>query len=44
MDELDYGRVARPGVGTGARIAAHDGLFRLRESFDWQLQRLLQKV
>ena len=43
MEPLGYRRVARPGAATRARIAAHDGLFRLRESVDWQLQRLLQR-
>jgi hypothetical protein len=44
MDELGYARAGSAGVGTRLRIAAHDGLFRVRESFDWQLQRLLRKV
>ena len=44
MDELGYARAAKPGAGTRARIAMHDGLFRVRESFDWQLQRLLRKI
>ena len=44
MDEVGYARTARTGVGTRLRIALHDGLFRVRESVDWQLERLLRKV
>ena len=44
MDELGYARVARTGGGARVRIALHDGVTRVRESIDWQLQRLLRKV
>jgi hypothetical protein len=44
MEELGYVRAARYGAGPGARIALHDGLSRLREGLDWQLQRMLRKV
>lgn len=44
MHDLGYTRTVQPGLGTKARIATHDGVARVRESFDWQLQRLLRKV
>ncbi len=44
MDALGYERAARSDSRARFRIALHDGLFRVRESFDWQLQRLLRKV
>ena len=44
MEELGYPRVTRTGAGAKARIALHDGVQRVRESIDWQLQRLLRKV
>jgi hypothetical protein len=44
MDELGYARVGKARSTTRLRIAAHDGLFRVREGVDWQLQRLLRRV
>jgi hypothetical protein len=44
MEELGYRRVTHTGARARARIALHDGVQRVRESIDWQLQRLLRKV
>ena len=44
MDELGYARSGRDGIGARLRIATHDAFFRVRESVDWQLERLLRKV
>jgi len=44
MAELRYPRSKRTGVGTAARISVHDGVQRVRESIDWQLQRLLWRI
>lgn len=44
MSELGYQRAVRSGASARLRIATHDALFRVRESCDWQLQRLLRKI
>lgn len=44
MTALGYQPVARTGPGTRARILIHDILKRIRESLDWQLQRLSRWV
>lgn len=42
MDTLGYSRSVRtPGWRAAVRIRLHDGIQRVRESLDWQLERLL---
>jgi hypothetical protein len=43
MDELGYPRAGSSRTAV-ARIVAHDAMQRVRESIDWQLQRLLQRI
>lgn len=42
MEELGYERTAASSAS--ARIGAHDALQRVRESVDWQMQRLLMRI
>lgn len=44
MDGLGYPRATRTGLGTTLRIRGHDAVQRIRESIDWQLQRLLWRI
>ena len=44
MEEAGYERQMGAAAGARARIRLHDGISRLRESVDWQLQRLLRIV
>jgi hypothetical protein len=43
MDELGYARTSGS-PALAARVGAHDALQRVRESIDWQLQRLLTRI
>lgn len=44
MEELGYERVVERRRRAGAQLRVHDALARVRESVDWQLQRLLKRV
>ncbi len=44
MEDAGYERQMNGGTRATARIRLHDTLSRVRESVDWQLQRLLRKV
>ncbi len=44
MEELGYRPTGSATPAVRARLAVHDGVARLRDSVDWQLQRLLRRV
>jgi LPS sulfotransferase NodH len=44
MEDLGYAPAFARSAWSGVRIGIHDGLARVRESVDWQLQRLLRHV
>lgn len=44
MDEYGYDRIFSSRLGTRLRVGMHDAVRRVRESLDWQLQRLLRWV
>lgn len=44
MEQLGYGRARRGWIRPATRIALHDGLQRLREAVDWQMERVIRRV